>query len=253
MEAAERIALGFVRAERLRRARVRGAEVVDLDGLVLAFGNVPAPELNSALVEREPRDVPGAFAAAQEEFGRRGHGFGIDVQVGRHDAVDAHLRSGGFARLFGRHAMAAAPVSLAAVEPPHDVEIRMVADEVDALALARVDAEAFESDREIGERFYAPGAFGVPGVQAFVAWQGDGPVGSAIAYLHEGATGVFGVGVVPRARRRGVGAALTVEAARAFDGADLAWLHPTDEARRLYEQLGFRSVSEWEVWWARPT
>jgi GNAT superfamily N-acetyltransferase len=73
----------------------------------------------------------------------------------------------------------------------------------------------------------------------------------AAAHLHEGAVGVFGVGVVPRARRRGLGAALTVAAARAFPGADLAWLHPSEMARHMYEQVGFVRVSDWEVW-SRP-
>jgi ribosomal protein S18 acetylase RimI-like enzyme len=68
------------------------------------------------------------------------------------------------------------------------------------------------------------------------------------SFLHLGAVGVFGVAVVPRARRRGIGRALTLHAARAFPGADMAWLHPTEPARPLYEDLGFETVSTWEVW-----
>ncbi len=50
----ERIALGFVEAERQRRANVPGAEVVEIDGLLLAVANVPDPAVNSALVISEP-------------------------------------------------------------------------------------------------------------------------------------------------------------------------------------------------------
>ena len=68
------------------------------------------------------------------------------------------------------------------------------------------------------------------------------------AYLHEGAIGIFGVAVVPAARRRGIASALSVIAARAFP-ADLAWLHTDDaHARSVYERLGFREVAQWEVW-----
>ena len=54
------------------------------------------------------------------------------------------------------------------------------------------------------------------------------------------------------ARRQGIGTAITVAAATAFGSeADLAWLHPDDGARAMYERLGFREISTWEVW-TRP-
>jgi ribosomal protein S18 acetylase RimI-like enzyme len=56
---------------------------------------------------------------------------------------------------------------------------------------------------------------------------------------------VMGVGTVPSARRRGIGAALTgrlVEHAR-DRGADLVFLsRPTTTSRRIYERLGFRRI-----------
>jgi predicted GNAT family acetyltransferase len=86
------------------------------------------------------------------------------------------------------------------------------------------------------------------GGRSFVAWEGEEPVGMAAAYLNEGAIGIFGVAVVPAARRRGIASALSVVAARAFP-ADLAWLHTDDaQARSVYERLGFREVAQWEVW-----
>jgi ribosomal protein S18 acetylase RimI-like enzyme len=56
------------------------------------------------------------------------------------------------------------------------------------------------------------------------------------------AVGVFGVGVLPEYRRRGIGSALTSHlVAEGFAaGAKFAHLNPdTEEARRLYERLGF--------------
>ena len=146
----------------------------------------------------------------------------------------------------------AAPISdLPQREPPSGVRIEAVTDEAGALALTHADAEAFGSDPRTGELFYAPAAFGAPGGISFVAWEGDAPVGAAAGYLHEGAVGVLGVGVVLHARKRGIGAALTIAAARAFPGADLAWLHPSDEALHMYQQIGFKAVSKWQVW-VRP-
>jgi hypothetical protein len=43
----ERIALGFAEAERHRRANVPGAELLEIDGLLLALANVREPSANS--------------------------------------------------------------------------------------------------------------------------------------------------------------------------------------------------------------
>jgi GNAT superfamily N-acetyltransferase len=157
----------------------------------------------------------------------------------------------GLERILERPGMAVAISDLPDSKPPNGIRFEIVDDEAGALALAHADAEAFSSDVRTGELFYAPAAFGSGGGISFVAWEGDVAVGSAAGYLHDGAVGVLGVGVIPRARRRGIGAALTVAAARAFQGADLAWVHPSDEAFHMYEQLGFKAVSTWQVW-VRP-
>ena len=130
-----------------------------------------------------------------------------------------------------------------------------VKDERYRFAVARVersllDPSELEDGSAIAERFYGPGSYGVEGARAFVAWEDGEPVGIASAHLGEGAVGIFGVGVVPRARRRGIASALSVIAARAFP-ADLAWLHAAEGAQSMYAQLGFREVAEWEVW-VRP-
>ncbi|HEV8563963.1 MAG TPA: GNAT family N-acetyltransferase [Actinomycetota bacterium] len=211
---AERIAIGFVEAERQRRAGLPGAEVVALDGLALCFAGVPAPELNGALVEREPSDAVAALAAAEEESRRRNRTFGIDLQVGRQPVLDDAVRAAGLHRLFERPGLAARAVDLPAAAAPEGVRIEPVTDDRGADGLGRVDAAAFDDPPEVAHGFY--GRASRHGGRCFVAWSGGEPVGIASAYLHARAVGVLGVGVVPHARRRGLGAALTLAAARAF-------------------------------------
>lgn len=248
----ERIALGFVEAERQRRASVPGAEVVEIDGLLLAFANVPDPPVNSTLVITEPRDPPAALAAAEAEFRERDRVFGMDVAVGRHPSVDQAVRSAGFSLLFSWPAMAVRVDDLPERSLPEGVQVEPVNDERGASAVARVertllDPADVENGSEIPERFYGPASYGVESARTFVAWKGDEPVGIASAHLRDGAVGILGVGVVPHARRRGIASALSVIAARVFP-ADLAWLHAGEEAVSVYAQLGFRQVAEWEVW-----
>jgi ribosomal protein S18 acetylase RimI-like enzyme len=130
------------------------------------------------------------------------------------------------------------------------VTIRPIETPGDASALAHVDAEAFEGDLEISERFYAAGVVGVDACRGFVAWEGDA-VGTGVAYEVSGTVGIYGVSVIPAARRRGIGAAITVACARAFPDADLAWLQASEMGVGAYEGLGFRRTADWEVW-VRP-
>jgi GNAT superfamily N-acetyltransferase len=144
--------------------------------------------------------------------------------------------------------LAAAIVELADAAMPAGVEVRTVVDDVGGRALVDVGVQAFDDNPDVAGGFHAAGAYGVPGAMTFVAWEDGEPVASAASYLCDRAVGVFGVGVVPQARRRGIGAAITVHAARVFPGVDLAWLHPSEMALAMYEGIGFRRVSDWEVW-----
>lgn len=70
--------------------------------------------------------------------------------------------------------------------------------------------------------------------------------GAAFTEVIDGLSEIVGIAVVPSARRRGLGAALTAAATRAaFDaGAELALLTPASEGTaRVYERVGFRRVA----------
>jgi ribosomal protein S18 acetylase RimI-like enzyme len=227
---------------------VPGAEVLEIDGLVLALSNVADPALNSVVVEREPADAGRALHAAERAFERRGHQLGIDFQVGRHASIDEAVRDLGLTRLIARSGMAVGLNELAAAPIPEGVEIRIVTGDADARALIDVGVLAFGDDPDVAGRFYAAGSRGVEGARSFVAWEADVPVAIAGSYVHGGAVGIYGVGVVPAVRGRGIGRGITAHAARAHAGADLVWLHPTDMAVGMYQGMGFRRVSDWEVW-----
>ena len=145
--------------------------------------------------------------------------------------------------------MAVSTTSLPVEELPAGVENRLVRDVHELEAVRAVEVATFGTPAEIAERFVGRKMLEDPRVQMFTAWIDGEPVGEASAYRLDETVGIFGVGVVEHARRRGIGAALTLRAARAFDDrTDLAWLQPSAMARRMYEGQGFRRVSDWEVW-----
>ena len=88
----------------------------------------------------------------------------------------------------------------------------------------------------------------------FVArWQGK-IVAHSVVFLSTGpygAAGIYHVGVVPRARRLGIGKAVTLAAClhAREKGYRYAVLNSTEAGRRTYEQLGFVTVGEGYTWW----
>jgi ribosomal protein S18 acetylase RimI-like enzyme len=97
--------------------------------------------------------------------------------------------------------------------------------------------EAYDLDRDASRLAYEDGeriGFGNLGVRGEDAWIG-------------------GVGVVPEARRRGIGETLMralhdEAAARRVRRVWLEVIDENDSARRLYERLGYATVREVEVW-----
>jgi ribosomal protein S18 acetylase RimI-like enzyme len=250
MDLAERIVAASLEGERVRAQVVEGGEFVEVDGLLVALSNLPAPELNGTRVIREPDDPSAALDAAREVFRSRGHPFfGIEIEVGRHPAMEDAVRAAGLRRVEAWPTMAVSIPLLPAEDLLAGVEIRLVREDVELEAVRTVEVETFGTPAEIAERFVGRKMLTDPRVRMFTAWIDDEPVGEASAYLLHDTVGIFGVGVVESARRRGIGATLTLRAARAFDDrTDLAWLQPSEMARRMYEGQGFRRVSDWEVW-----
>jgi ribosomal protein S18 acetylase RimI-like enzyme len=250
MGLADRVAAASLVGERVRAEVVEGGEAIEVDGLLVALSNLPAPELNGTRVIREPDDPVAAIAAAHDVFRSRGHPFfGIEIEVARHPRIDDAVRTAGLKRVERWPAMVVHLGELSAPTDLDGVEITEIREEGELPAVRAVEMATFGTEPSVAERFVARRMLEDERVRMFVAWIDGRPVGEATGYLLDDTVGIFGVGVIEDARRRGIGAALTLRAAAAFgDRADLAWLQPSDMARAMYERLGFRAVSEWEVW-----
>jgi ribosomal protein S18 acetylase RimI-like enzyme len=96
---------------------------------------------------------------------------------------------------------------------------------------------------------------GAAGFRVGIASLDGLPVGTATAVATDEwagpAVGLYGVAVVPEARRRGIGAALSAWLLeQAFvDDAKFAHLNPdTDDAARLYRRLGFLESPGFDIY-----
>jgi GNAT superfamily N-acetyltransferase len=98
---------------------------------------------------------------------------------------------------------------------------------------------------ELAHRLISPSFAADSDVRLFVGRLDGRPVGTSIAIRSRDASGVYNVGTLPVARRRGVGSALTwaaVEAGRAW-GCDTIVLQSSIMGLSMYSDMGFRTVA----------
>jgi GNAT superfamily N-acetyltransferase len=108
---------------------------------------------------------------------------------------------------------------------------------------------------DLALRLFPPSLVADPDVRLFVGRLDGRPVGTSLAIRSERASGIYAVGTLPTARRRGVGSALTwaaVAAGRDWD-RDTIVLQSTAMAFSLYFAMGFRTVVPYAGFSRRPT
>jgi len=177
----------------------------------------------------------------------RGYGvpWGVCVPAGSPFAHGRHV--------FRKRCMALLPDRFRAVRASPGVAVSE-ARPADVDTFARIDASAFKGTVEETLPWVTP-HFGAPGFFVVLATLDGEPVGVATAIHTDDragpCAGIFGVGVLEHARRRGIGGAMTswlLE--RAFtQRATLAHLNPdTEAAARLYARLGFTETAGLDVY-----
>jgi len=100
---------------------------------------------------------------------------------------------------------------------------------------------------DLASRLITPSFAADPDVQLFVGRLDGKPVGTSIAIRSRDASGIYNVGTLPEARRRGVGSAVTwaaIEAGRAW-GYDTIVLQSS--------VMGSRCIRQWASEQSRPT
>ena len=223
--------------------------VLDVDGLVVCLTGVPAEPFNPTLVARTPEDVDGALVAAAEHCRGVGLAVGIDLEPSIHRDVRDGARRGGLSLVESRPGMALDVSGLRSAPDPGGIEVRRVVDEATLAKVTEADAIAFDVEPTLTKAFLPPAALDDPVQRVFAAFHGEEVVGAGESFLADGVLGVFGISTVPAFRRRGIAAAVTSRLIEDGAGeADLAVLQSSKLGLGVYERLGFRKMSTWEVW-----
>lgn len=141
------------------------------------------------------------------------------------------------------------PTARTARPSPPGLEIVAVDDEARLRRFEEVSVRAFGGDPTALPplALHGPGVLAEPGMVLWMALVDGEPVGSAMSWVDAGVVGVYAVAVLPRARRTGIGEALTWQAA--LVAPDLpAVLQPSADGAALYRRLGFREIGRYVTW-----
>jgi GNAT superfamily N-acetyltransferase len=223
-----------------------GGGTAELPGVRLMASGLPHPQWNNGDVT-DPAlfDLEQVSAWYAARVSGTGVPWGVRVSAG---TPFTHGRL-----IFRKRCMGLVPSQFTAARTAPGIGICVAtADDVDTVA--HIDASAFGDPMELTRGWIAP-HFGAPGFTVALARLDGEPVGVATAiFTNDRAgrcAGIFGVGVLERARRRGIGSALTSWLlGRAFaEGATLAHLNPdSDGAAKLYAQIGFVETAGLDVY-----
>lgn len=223
-----------------------GGGCAELPGVRLMSSGLPHRQWNHGDVldaARVDLDAVGAW------FATRAHGAGVPWGL----RVPARMPFEPGQRLLRKRCMALLPTRHRRRAAGSHVQIT-TATAADLDTVVRIDAAAFEVAPESMHPWVAP-QLEAPGFTIALALLDGEPAGIATAKLTDGlagpCVGIFGVGVLGEARRRGIGSALTqwlLERAWAA-GATLAHLNPdSDAAACLYARMGFEETDGIDIY-----
>jgi GNAT superfamily N-acetyltransferase len=216
-----------------------GGAVAVVTGSPSAFFN-PITAVGDVVTESDLRD---ALAFVEE----RGVRPSIQARVDLEWAVEAVFRDLGYVRdEWLTPGMALDPLPEGSPSAPPELAIETV----DEAGVDRWFGAA------PGMRPFIPPGFAFDrDVRLVVGSVDDAPVTTALVFHSDGALGIYAVGTVESARRRGYGTAITraaIEAGRAAWGALPAILQSSEMGSGVYRSMGFREICRYALWFPAP-
>ena len=225
------------------------AEIHDNPGLLWSLTGSPFPIFNSIMrADLAPDEADAAIAAAAE----RGWARGVPIlwwtsPESRPADLGARLVAGGFAHVEDAPGMAADLRELPGeLPPPPGLVVEQVADPEALRVWCAAMCAGYEMPAAFGETYFdclihmsleprAP-------VPHYLGRLDREAVATATLFLAAGVAGVYDVATVPAARRKGIGAVMTMRPLQdaLAEGYRAGILHSSAAGLPLYRRLGFR-------------
>ncbi len=225
-----------------------GCEIVDDGGLAWFVTGIPHPLFNGVMAADLPdEEADRAIDRMVAEFRRREIPLEWTTMAGtRPRDLGRRLEAKGFEHTLDVPGMAMDLTHLPNAEPAEGWSIEMARSRADLEACLRIALATFEIDETFVPRLLEIEE-GMPHDQKartrhYLARLNGRPVATSELYLAAGVAGLYFVGTLPEARRRGLARAVTHAAMRdARDiGYRVATLQATPMGASVYRALGFR-------------
>lgn len=230
------------------------------DGLLRWHTGIPHPWFNGVLCTRSPDG--NAAQAIQETMdyfsSQQVNTFTWWLEPGLDSAAwSQHLLPPGFQYTNSPPAMAMDLAKLPLTTPhPAGLTIRQVADLETFLEWTRTFIPGYELPDAFVDPFYellAGVGFDLP-IRHYLGYLDGKPVATSTLFLAAGTAGIYDVGTLPEARRKGIGAALTLfplQQARAM-GYTTSVLQSSEMGFSVYQKMGFRHVGAVDHFYWQP-
>jgi GNAT superfamily N-acetyltransferase len=226
------------------------ARVHRYGGTVSILSEIPFDWFNQILVEHPNATSAGLLAGVDEGRGHAG-GFVVRLRDGVDDRLIPTLTRAG---LVPAGAASSTPGMVAFPIDRDTVADAVAPSRLQAFEIRRVtDAFGIDEHRTIvteGFGSHPSVAFGTtclellerPECAVYVGYADGAPVVSGLGWRTGRTIGVYAIATLPKARRRGYGAAMTARVVTdgLANGCDLAALQASELGRPIYERLGFR-------------
>lgn len=204
--------------------------------------------LRTHIVTNEPHEIDARIDAALNYFKARHMSMGwLVTPLTRPANLATYLEAHGLIYRRTNREMAVDTQAInETVSTPADLIIHEVEDQ-EMLNLWRTTTiKGWESTEEAGQVYYD--AYSRLGFgkdkpwHHYIGWLHDEPVATASLLLHSGIAGIYGVATIPKARRQGIGAAMTFYALREAGALQyrVAILSPSEMGIGIYRRLGFQ-------------
>jgi hypothetical protein len=250
MDVTQRALEAFPQAWRLFAGA--GIPVQEKDGLLVVATGGPAAFCNQVIVTSEPESPSSSLAWAVGILEERELPFLVQVPDG--SAVANETGRFGLKPTDPTPFMTLSPINEAGWRRvPRELLITPVRTKTDVARLESILSASFGMDAVAVHSFGFEGLLTSSAVRMFLGWVDGHAVTTATVASTDGAAGVFSVGTLEAQRGKGLGEVMTAHAIRAGAeaGADIAYLQASPMGFRIYERMGFKTVTN-HIMYMRP-
>jgi ribosomal protein S18 acetylase RimI-like enzyme len=251
--------LGHLNLVELSRESTRwgtGGALEESDGIVLfATGSWMPVVCNGAFRSDDTASASALIERAEAFFGARRRGYTVMV---RDTPADDDLRraceKGGLA-VIGEPAPEMICTTAVPDHRPPGIELRIITTAAGVADFAAVTGAAYSTygmpvDTAAELLSLPHRVLSAPHLVTVVAYDGDEPLAGAMTFLSHGIAGLYWVGTVEKARRSGLGRAVTAAVTNAAfaRGAASVTLQASVMGEPVYRSLGYRTLYHYEDW-----